>query len=318
MSILNELENSLHSDAPCYIEFLYRYDPKKKQAFAFYEGDEDASYYHQFLIQNLESDCDLEEIVAGCKNNVLKLNREFDWSTYNKNQILFFIDRDLSFWLDEKTEFDNNVYITDEYSVENYIVNSTMFRCWLTRYEGFSRASKKEIDHMVDEFVTLESQFTESMKPVMAKAVIAKKLDKFISLSDYKVSRSLQFSIRDSHISYNLIEDVTVKAKWKIVEINQDVISRQIEQFNNNAAHYSVRGKWLLFFMAELGEYMRIHPACFAPSLKNEQKLSPTCAVASSQVLTALAPNCSSSIPDSLKNFLTHTYGNYFMIQTLR
>lgn len=27
MSILQVLEESLHSDAPCYMEFLYRYNP---------------------------------------------------------------------------------------------------------------------------------------------------------------------------------------------------------------------------------------------------------------------------------------------------
>lgn len=73
MSILQELEKSLQSDAPSYMEFLYRYDPKKKQVFAFYEGDEDSSFYHHFLRTAIDDDCELEEIVAGCKNNVIKL-----------------------------------------------------------------------------------------------------------------------------------------------------------------------------------------------------------------------------------------------------
>ena len=49
MSILQELENSLLSDAQYYMEFLYRYNPKKKQVFAFYEGDEDSSFYHNII-----------------------------------------------------------------------------------------------------------------------------------------------------------------------------------------------------------------------------------------------------------------------------
>ena len=69
MSILQVLEESLHSDAPCYMEFLYRYDPKKQQCFAFYEGDEDSSFYHHFLKEAIGEDCALEEIVAGCKNS---------------------------------------------------------------------------------------------------------------------------------------------------------------------------------------------------------------------------------------------------------
>ena len=90
MSILQELEESLQSDAPSYMDFLYRYDPKKKQVFAFYEGDEDSSFYHHFLRAAIDDDCELEEIVAGCKNNIIKLQQEFDWNLYNNKQIVFF------------------------------------------------------------------------------------------------------------------------------------------------------------------------------------------------------------------------------------
>lgn len=86
MSILQVLEESLHSDAPCYMEFLYRYDPKKQQCFAFYEGDEDSSFYHHFLKEAIGDDCALEEIVAGCKNNIIKLHKEFNWGEYSARQ----------------------------------------------------------------------------------------------------------------------------------------------------------------------------------------------------------------------------------------
>ena len=46
MSLLEMMEESKRSTAAVYMEFLYRYDPKKKQVFAFYEGDEDSSFYH--------------------------------------------------------------------------------------------------------------------------------------------------------------------------------------------------------------------------------------------------------------------------------
>lgn len=123
MTILDEMTESLNTDSPVFIDFLYRYDPKKKQIFAFYEGDEDSSYYQKMIKSALPKDFELEELVAGCKNNVLKLWREFDWSTYDRHQILFFVDRDLSFWLGEPQSFGENVFVTDEYSVENYVVS---------------------------------------------------------------------------------------------------------------------------------------------------------------------------------------------------
>lgn len=62
MNILEELDRSLKSDIPSYMEFLYRFDPKKKQVFAFYEGDEDSSYYNKYL-KRFAYDYEIEEIV---------------------------------------------------------------------------------------------------------------------------------------------------------------------------------------------------------------------------------------------------------------
>lgn len=312
MSILQVLEESLASDAPAYMEFLYRYDPKKKQVFAFYEGDEDSSFYHQILERNINPDFELEEIVAGCKNNVLKLNREFNWGTYNKQQILFFVDRDLSFWLNEKLEYDDNVFVTDGYSVENYIVCPRAFRTLLQMFKGFARASKPEIDNMVAIYIALEKNFDAIMVPIMARAIVAKRHDKSIHLSDYKMSKNLHFSISESQVTVSLSDDETCFAKWGLCTQYEEEITNQIELIIKNIEHYSVRGKWILFFMAELGEFMRLHADHFAPSLEFSGKIPATCSIASSQCLPALAPHCNTKTPERLQRFLSNTYGVFF------
>lgn len=312
MSILQVLEESLASDAPAYMEFLYRYNPKKKQVFAFYEGDEDSSFYHQILERNIKPGFELEEIVAGCKNNVLKLSREFNWAIYNKQQILFFVDRDLSFWLNENIEYDDNVFVTDGYSVENYIVCPQSFRILLQMFKGFARASKFEIDNMVATYISLEKKFSEIMVPVMARAIVAKRHDKSINLTDYKISKNLQFSIMGTQIAIMLSDDESCFEKWGICAKYENEVDNQIKDILQNIEQYSVRGKWSLYFMAELGEYMRLHADNFAPSLESKGKIPPTCAIASSQCLPALAPHCNTKTPERLQHFLSNTYGVFF------
>ena len=309
MSILEYLDESLASDAPAYIEFLYRYNPKKKQVFAFYEGDEDASYYHQILEKNIDLDCELEEIVAGCKNNVLKLNREFNWDEYNKNQIVFFVDRDLSFWLEEDSDYNSNVFVTDYYSVENYIVTADAFRILLQMHKGFARAHKREIDIMVETFVDLNERFSSSMIDVMACAIVAKRHNKTIHLDDYKISKHFNFNITASKINIVISTVEACFEKWNLSPEHQSEISKQIQFIKENIAHYSVRGKWSLFFMAELGEFMRVNADHFAPSLTSGKKISATCSFASTQCLPALAPYCNKTIPQRLQHFISSTYG---------
>lgn len=313
MSILQELEESLQSDAPAYMDFLYRYNPKKKQVFAFYEGDEDSSFYHHFLKAGIDNDCELEEIVAGCKNNVIKLQREFDWTLYNKNQIIFFVDRDLSYWLNDPMQYGENVFITDEYSVENYVVNSQGFSSWLIHFEGFARASKKDLNNMISEYESTISHFKQQMMPIMAEAVVAKRHDASISLSEFKISRnkSIFFDFCNGHLNFKIIRDESIIKKWKLTPEHHAEISKQISLFSENEAHYSVRGKWILCFMAEIGEYMRLNSNLFAPSLKSTGKIPPTCAVPTSQCLSVLAPYCIETIPKRLKLFLSSTYCLY-------
>ena len=317
MSILQELEESLHSDAPCYMDFLYRYNPHKKQVFAFYEGDEDSSFYHHFLKDAIGEDYELEEIVAGCKNNVIKLHNEFDWNEYNKKQILFFVDRDLSYWLGECASYDENVFVTDAYSIENYVVTPQGFLSWLIHFEGFARSTKSELDRMISEFKSNIYLFNQKMMPIMARAVVAKRHDASISLSDFKISKnkSVTFDMCEDHLTFQIHIDDRTLEKWGLSAKDSCEIAAQIAQFEKDFANYSVRGKWLLCFMAEIGEYMRLNPDKFAPSL-NTLKVSPTCAVPSSQCFCALAPYCVENIPDRLNFFLSSTYREYCSISS--
>lgn len=310
MTILDELTESLQSDSPVFIDFLYRYNPKKKQIFAFYEGDEDSSYYHGMIKRVLPKDYELEELVAGCKNNVLKLWREFDWSTYDKHQILFFVDRDLSFWLGEPQHFGENVFVTDGYSVENYVVSRQSFEIWLHKFKGFARAKKAELDNMINTYSRLEDYFSEQMIHIMAAAVVAKRHDNSINLSDYKLSKSLSFEIRNGSLECIINDDRAYLSKWNLSDRDDDEIVRQIEIIENNKDHYSVRGKWILFFLAEAGESMRINASLFAPSLNSKGKTPPTCSVASTQCLSVLAPYCDTPSP-RLSAFLSHTCGAF-------
>jgi hypothetical protein len=310
MNILEELDESLKSDISSYMEFLYRYDPKKKQVFAFYEGDEDSSYYNKYLKKYI-LDYELKEIVAGCKNNVIKLHRNFDWNLYNQNQIVFFIDRDLSFWLKEPQYYAKNLFITDGYSVENYIVNAEAFRCYLTKILGFARANKNEIDCMVDECMSLISEFQKCMMVIMAKAIIGKKYNSSIALGNFKISKYIKFSIDNNTIKFQLNNTNEIDKEWLILPEHVDEINKQVEDFKDNLENYFVRGKWLLWFMAKIGDIMRLNANIFAPSLGQNGKIKPTCSIALSQVFSVLAPWSGDEITNNFEKFLNNTYRCY-------
>lgn len=310
MSLLQELEESLKSDAPCFMEFLYRYDPKKKQVFVFYEGDEDSAFYQQFIRAAIEEKCQLEEIVAGCKNNVIKLQRSFDWKQYNKHQIIFIVDRDLSHWLGDPEEFDDNVFVTDEYSVENYLVNASSFEDLLVKCLGFARAKKPEIIAMNAEFKKLDKEFQNIMMPVMASAVIAKQKDRETDIDKYKPISAMVISFSNDCIQLTLPNMTRMYEVWNLSGKDDESIEKQMDSFRAEREKYSVRGKWSLAFMSKVGNFMRMNGEHFAPSLKKD-KISATCSVSDTQCITVLAPYWKQPVPPRLKAFLASTVGTY-------
>ena len=151
------------------------------------------------------------------------------------------------------------------------------------------------------------------MIPIMARAVVAKRHDASISLSDFKISKnnSIIFDMYDGHLTFQIHMDDRIPEKWKLTLEHSGEITGQIARFEGNMANYSVRGKWILCFMAEIGEYMRLNSNIFAPSLKSAGKISPTCAVHPSQCFCALAPYCVEAIPKRLEALLNNTYRMY-------
>ena len=318
MSMLDILENSVKSDNVYYMDFLLRYKPKKKQIFVFYEGDEDSSYYRSFLEDYLEDEYDIEEIIAECKNNILKLHKEFDWDSYDKTKIAFFIDKDLSFWLEEDSIKESNIFITKGYSVENYLISKDIFRKLLFNIKGFARAKKTEIDYMCECFAILLPNFEEEIKRLMAMAVLAKKRDHNVKLGEYKISKNLEFFIEDEKLKFNLNDYNYMKEKWGIMYIKDEEIDTQINKFNQQPNEYFVRGKWILYFMVELSEFMRNNFKNFAPSLavdKEREKLKPTCNIDSTKSIPILAPRC--IITRELEIFLNNNFIKYKKNKTM-
>lgn len=309
---MQELEDSLTSDAPMYMEFLYRFNPKKRQIFAFYEGDEDLSYYNNILRKIFGPALEIEEIIAGCKNNVLKLLRGFNWKYYRRKQICFFVDKDLSFWLKSEHPSDNNLYVTDGYSIENYIVTEKMFHILMTEIMGFGRACKKELDIVKSKYKVLFEQFQNEMMQVMATCILAKRKNDNISLSDYKLSNALNIKLQANELVISLCNNELLKVK-KLWGIDDDeAIEKLIGSFAEFPQEYHIRGKWLLYFMVRYGEYIRLEYLSFCPSLKEkaEKCLHPICTINPTKAVPVLGPRCC-DIPKSLKFFIDSNYGQY-------
>ena len=123
MDMLNTHADALRAPTTHYHDFLLRYNAHAKVVYGFVEGRQDPCYYRGFIEYSLPDDWTVELWPVGRKAAVYQLHAFMDWTRYPKKRICFFVDRDFDDLLLEKRINDLNIYVTDDYSIENSVVN---------------------------------------------------------------------------------------------------------------------------------------------------------------------------------------------------
>ncbi len=98
---------------------------------AFVEGHDDLSFYMNFIrISVADPDCVYPLYICGNKAGVYKAHHLI-MKASPRGTTLFFVDKDLSDILGEQWAQACNIYVTDYYSIENYLVSDDMLsRVW--------------------------------------------------------------------------------------------------------------------------------------------------------------------------------------------
>ena len=119
MTMLQVHADALNSISAAYHEFLLRYKVSANIVYGILEGKEDPMFYRGLIERQLPEGWEVELVPAGCKDNVLRAVDAFDWTRFSPKRICFFVDRDLSDFISEVAVSRENVYVTDNYSIEN-------------------------------------------------------------------------------------------------------------------------------------------------------------------------------------------------------
>jgi uncharacterized protein DUF4435 len=154
MSFVDLLRMARSSPAAAFHEFKLDYSPQLNRVYAFFEGHEDASFYVTFLqlYVNLRH---LKVYRCGNKRTVYQTFELVTKYYPSAPGILFFVDKDLSDFLGESWPVDPRIFITEVYSIENYIVCSEVLERY---YREFIRLSGVTFD-----FGVVLKKFEEEM-----------------------------------------------------------------------------------------------------------------------------------------------------------
>lgn len=311
MDMIEKHKEALKKPNVYYHWFLNAYHKNDvKELIIFCEGDVDLSYYGELLDHRYPQKRVLK-CSAECKNNVLKIWKLIDWKIYDSNRVLFFVDRDFSYWAEEPQFYDSNVYITDGYSFENDAVNEHMFVKCLDDLYGFANCTRAERKRLVELYRNLWKSFIQGSYELMAYAFWHYKTTGKHKSGEIKMSKCLSFG--EKSIWRNVIGDECsakfYETKLGIDSVDSVEIEEIIRRFKAEEDRYSVRGKWCLDFMLMLLEHVMDNAREYVPSLYDGCKKEPKRIINLSErgAMSVLGPKIIP--PESLVRFLSENIG---------
>lgn len=313
MNILETHENALSCPIVYFHKFMNKYKKDDGRVYIFCEGNADLGYYGS-SIKRTYPDVEIEKAFVECKNNVLAVYKMINWSAYDKNRVLFFVDRDIDYWLDKDSRLDENIYVTDEYSFENDAVSLEMFMECLEDVYGFTNANEDEKADIKKFYFEKTVQFIKGSYYLMAALVVSYiktnmhygkeiKLSKLIDIGFPSIWKE---KVSDKNSSAYILD------KLRLCESDEELISLYEKRFNQDEEHYSIRGKWRYEFMVKLLDYIlengdKFAASLYGTSIKEPKKLFD---LSERGGMTYLGPRIKT--PESLKHFIVENLSKVF------
>lgn len=309
MSEVDVLLDRCNDTNVAYTRFLSEFSPKL--CFAFVEGKNDPSYYRCHINREIPRSKNVIVYPAGNKQKVKELYGYFDWNNYNKNQIIFLMDRDYSDIIEDANIISqSNVYVTDHYSIENDIFTSETLDS-VMRDSGFANCKQEILNNIKDLYDEQKQLFERKFKLVIVYSAIWREKAICANLNNFEIGKL--FEIREGKFICSLNDD-EIKTKFHIQCINDDS-DWEISESDKMRVHeylrsdhdldHNFRGKYLEpFFLKFCNSVIDDRIALKIEPPHRIRKLNP------GDVMSLIAPR--SRPAESFLNFVHQTVVAYF------
>ena len=310
--MLDVHRKAMDSHIIVYHEFLLRYKVNRKLVYGFVEGKEDPMFYRSFIENNLPFGWEVDLIQAGNKLNVLRIFSEFDWSVFSLKRICFFVDRDLSEFITEPLIASNNLYITDNYSIENDLINLGVLKRILEEVLNISNLTPDEVSIIESHFESSLSRFRHAIIPIMSQIIIWRRSGKNpclnnICLKDIFILNDIEFKLKSQYDSVSSrLQFIANCVNLTLADQNELAKVEKEFCFYNKFERF-IRGKYLMWFFVEFA--LSLHSSIFLHLKRFSVPPKVNVNFGRGNAMTHIAPR--GRCPTSLKLFIDQNYGEF-------
>ena len=250
MTFADDLKAAGTSKTAVLHEFLTHHDPKEERVHAFVEGYDDPVFYREALARHA-GNRKIYFYTCDGKARLYQVYQDVAARVGPYRHILFFSDKDLEDIIPEFYPKDDRIYVTDYYSIENYIV------CWEAIERSCSDFVKVKhcglpVDMVSDRFDKELHKFHVLSVSIMAWIVCVRRAGLQANLNNidlkhiFAIDDSLHISRRHGILAYLCkVTSVPVKSiDWRSLRSTM----RELQTMN---AKRFVRGKFEIWFLVQ-------------------------------------------------------------------
>lgn len=248
------------NEAVLKIKQKYSKSPTAKTVFIVVEGKDDVTFYGMKAEIYKHQSLRIQVIPAGNRKKVVNTYRKLDWDNFTKSNILFIIDRDLSDYTGEDTPTDENIYITDNYSIENDVCTQNTFIKVLKYLAQLNDIDDIDESELISFYNNSKQQFYNIAIPIMA-LILYWKLNG-VKANYANVNFNNIFQIENNNLTLNskfndYNEVIEYVCKQSNVTFNPSIdleYYKNLLQSQHKPIHY-IRGKYLSCFFTTVINY---------------------------------------------------------------
>lgn len=230
-----------------------QFNPRSKKIWIIVEGKTDPCYYLNTIENVIPAEWKVVPVEAGNKNTVIAVFNSLDWHKYDKKKILFFVDRDLSDFIDDVKVKSANIYITDGYSIENSLISEYVIQRVLRELLGLNNINSNEIMSINSLFQRAKSLFIKTMTITMGIILCIREHNIPIDgLNTIEIKKKISFSKGECSLKLSLqglydyvIKQLNCKDSFSKAEYEA---SKAKFSFHRNHKNL-IRGKYMLSFL---------------------------------------------------------------------
>ena len=224
------------------------------------EGKDDFAYY-TCVCNRYPKLLDAKIIPANNRRNVINTFQELDWTTYSKDRVFFFIDRDLSEITHEATPESPNVYVSDSYSIENSLFDVTLLITAIKVHCGVVDLLDEEATQIASLYNSAFAQFEHFFVPIMSWILSWRINGQKCNLNNFNAGLLYRINCGNFEVNeeYQIQEKVIkyIHSKCDVDYVCKDItpFSRMIEQ--HGGIEKCIRGKYVKTFFVKFFNSIR-------------------------------------------------------------